>query len=75
MLAECERNASFILPCALRLCGPAVLFSLRPCGPASLFYYMLGRAVARYARAVVPGSSAAGKSKGPRRALALCELF
>jgi len=48
---------------------------MNPCGPASLFYYMLGRAVARYARAVVPGSSAAGKSKGPRRALVLCVVL
>jgi len=67
MLAECERDASFILPCALRPCA-LVLFYLAPCALAFLFLYLGGRAWG-------PGSSAAGKRKGPRRALALCVVL
>ena len=70
MLAECERNASFILPCALRLCGPAVLFSLRPCGSAAL---PLSFIVIQAGQD--PDPRAAGKRKGPRRALALCVVL
>ena len=62
MLAECGRYASFILPCAL------VSFYLAPCALAFLFLCPGGRARD-------PGSIAAGKRKGPRRALALCVVL
>ena len=62
MLAECGRYASFILPCAL------VSFYLAPCALAFLFLCPGGRALD-------PGSIAAGKRKGPLRALALCVVL
>jgi len=72
MLAECGRYASFILPCALVsfYLAPCALvsFYLAPCALAFLFLCPGGRALD-------PGSIAAGKRKGPRRALALCVVL
>jgi len=63
MLAECGRDASFILPCALvsfylAPCALAFFLCLAPCALAFLFLCPGGRARD-------PGSSAAGKEKGP----------
>jgi len=72
MLAECGRYASFILPCALvsfylAPCALAFFLCLAPCALA--FFLCPG------GRARDPGSSAAGKRKGPLRALALCVVL
>ena len=67
MLAEYDQYASFILPCALRPCALALLFFLR-LAPLLVSFIVIQAGQD-------PDPRAAGKRKGPRRALALCVVL